>query len=314
MTQQEDETAELTEWRAPANLSAGEFRAAGHQLVDSIADFFESLAERPVTRAESAPEIRAILGDTKLPDHGTPAGELLDETARLLFDHSLHNGHPRFLGYITSSATPLGALADLLAASVNNNLGKWDLSPLASEIEAQTVRWIAEFIGYPAGCGGIMSSGGNMANFLAFVAARTAQAKWPIREQGVQGESRQLTVYGSRETHTWIEKAADVTGLGTDAIRWIETDTKQRMCTDALETQLDADIADGCIPFIVVGTAGNVSTGAVDPLAALADICRAPRAVVSRRRRLRCTGRGATRCSRRPGGARTRRFRRARPA
>jgi aromatic-L-amino-acid/L-tryptophan decarboxylase len=263
--------------RTPANLSAEEFRTAGHQLVDTIAEFFESLPERPVTRAETPAEIRTILNsmldENKLPETGKPANELLNETAELLFDHSLHNGHPRFFGYITSSATPLGALADMLAASINNNLGKWDLSPLASEIEAQSVRWIAELIGYPTNCGGIMSSGGNMANFLAFVAARKAQADWPIREHGLQGNSRQLTVYGSRETHTWIEKATDITGLGTDAIRWIDTDAEQRMCIDALEAQLDADIADGCTPFIVVGTAGNVSTGAIDPLAALADIC-----------------------------------------
>jgi glutamate/tyrosine decarboxylase-like PLP-dependent enzyme len=275
MTQQDD-SDQLNERHAPANLGADEFRAAGHQLIDTIADFYESLPERPVTRAETPAEIRALLGDAKLPDRGTAAGALLEETAQMLFDHSLHNGHPRFLGYITSSAAPLGALAELLAASVNSNLGKWDLSPLTSEIEAQTVRWIAELIGYPTGCGGIMSSGGNMANFLAFVAARKARADWPIREQGLyglHGKSQRLTAYGSRETHTWIEKATDVTGLGTDAIRWIETDAQQRMRTDALEERLDADIADGCIPFIVIGTAGNVSTGAVDPLAALADIC-----------------------------------------
>jgi len=272
----EDKNDPLADRRAPANLSADEFRAAGHRLIDTIAEFYESLPERPVTRAETPPEIRALLGDAKLPDQGTAPDALLEETAHWLFDHSLHNGHPRFLGYITSSATPLGALADLLAASVNNNLGKWDLSPLASEIEAQTVRWIAELIGYPTDCGGIMSSGGNMANFLAFVAARKAGANWPIREQGLHdqsGQSRRLTVYGSRETHTWVEKAADITGLGTDAIRWIETDAQQRMNTDALEARLDADIANGCIPFIVIGTAGNVSTGAVDPLMALADIC-----------------------------------------
>ena len=272
----EDDTDPSTDRHSAANMSADEFRAAGHRLIDTIAEFYESLPERPVTQAETPQEIRTLLGNGNLPDRGTAANELLEETAQRLFDHSLHNGHPRFLGYITSSATPLGALADLLAASVNNNLGKWDLSPLASEIEAQTVRWIAELIGYPADCGGLMSSGGNMANFLAFVAARKAGADWPIRDQGLHDrndKSRRLTVYGSRETHTWVEKAADVTGLGTDAIRWIETDAQQRMCADALETRLDADIADGCIPFIVIGTAGNVSTGAVDPLVALADIC-----------------------------------------
>lgn len=277
MTRQADEDSDVNARHAPANLSADEFREAGHRLVDEIAAFFESLPERPLTRAESPRQIRALLGDAGLPENGTPAGPLLEETARLLFDHSLHNGHPRFFGYITSSAAPLGALADMLAASVNNNLGKWDLSPLASEIEAQAVRWIAEFVGYTddhaRDCGGIMSSGGNMANFIAFIAARTAQADWPVREDGLGGKSKRLTVYGSRETHTWIEKAADITGLGTNAIRWIDTDSQQRMCTDALEAQIDADIANGCLPFIVVGTAGNVSTGAVDPLGALADIC-----------------------------------------
>ncbi len=276
MTQYDDDSAESLERHTPANLSADEFRTVGHQLIDTIAEFYDSLPQRPVTRAETASEIRKILGDKSLPEHGKPAGALLEETAQMLFDHSLHNGHPRFLGYITSSAAPLGALADMLAASINNNLGKWDLSPIASEIEAQTVRWIGEFIGYPEGSGGILSSGGNMANFLAFIAARKAQADWPIREHGLhdqQGQSRRLTVYGSRETHTWIEKAADIAGLGTDAIRWIETDERQRLRTDALEAQIDSDIANGCTPFIVVGTAGNVSTGAVDPLEAIADIC-----------------------------------------
>jgi aromatic-L-amino-acid decarboxylase len=271
-----DDTSLPIDRHAVANMSADEFRSAGHRLVDTIAEFYESLPERPVTRAETPREIRTLLGNGKLPDQGTAAETLLEETAQQLFDHSLHNGHPRFLGYITSSATPLGALADLLAASINNNLGKWDLSPLASEIEAQTVRWIAELIGYPTDCGGIMSSGGNMANFLAFVAARKAGADWPVRQQGLhdqKGKARHLTAYCSRETHTWIENAADVTGLGTDAIRWIETDAQQRMRPDVLEARLDEDIADGFIPFIVSGTAGNVSTGAVDPLVALADIC-----------------------------------------
>ena len=143
---------------AVADLPADEFRRAGHALVDAIADFYASLPERPVTRAEAPAEVRALLDDTPLPDQGRPAGELLEHTAQLLFDHSLHNGHPRFFGYITSSATPLGALGDLLAASVNNNLGKWDLSPLACEIEAQSCRWIAELVGYPTDCGGIMST------------------------------------------------------------------------------------------------------------------------------------------------------------
>jgi aromatic-L-amino-acid/L-tryptophan decarboxylase len=200
---------------------------------------------------------------------------LLEQTARLLFDHSLFNAHPRFFGYITSSPSPIGILGDFLASAVNANVGLFILSPAATEIEAQTVRWIAELIGYPADCGGLLVSGGNMANFVCFFAARQAKAGWNVREQGLVGEAgRRLRVYGSAETHTWIQKAADLSGLGVASIRWIATDSKLRMDVAALRRQLEADRAAGDVPCIVVGTAGSVSTGAVDPLREIAAVCR----------------------------------------
>src|SRR5512143_2717801 len=122
-------------------MTGDEFRAAGHRLVDEIAAFLETLSARPVTRDEAPRDVRRLL-PARLPAEGKRASDLLEEAAGLLFDHSLFNGHPRFLGYVTSSAAPIGALADLLAAAVNPNCGGWQLSPLASEIEAQTVRWI----------------------------------------------------------------------------------------------------------------------------------------------------------------------------
>jgi len=192
-----------------------------------------------------------------------------------LFEHSLFNGHPRFFGYITASPAPIGMLGDLLAAAMNPNVGAWTLSPAATEIEAQTVRWIAELIGYPADCGGLLVSGGNMANLVGFLAARAAMAGWDVREQGIGADPHpRLRVYGSAETHTWIQKAADVAGLGTASIRWIETDAQQRMDVAALRRHLDADVAAGDRPCLVVGTAGSVSTGAVDPLPEIAALCR----------------------------------------
>src|SRR5262249_4617379 len=171
--------------------------------------------------------------DGPLPEAGAEPGRLLEETARLLFDHSLLNGHPRFFGYITAPPAPIGILGDFLASAVNPNVGAWVLSPAATEIEAQTVRWIAELIGYPADCGGLLMSGGNMANFVGFLAARAAYAR-DVRTRGVAGADRRLRVYGSTETHTWIQKAADLAGLGTDSIRWIPTDARQRMDLEAL--------------------------------------------------------------------------------
>jgi aromatic-L-amino-acid decarboxylase len=258
---------------SPLAISSDEFRVAGHQLVDRLADFFDSLATRPVTRGESPSAIREALDAARLlPREGSAPGPLLDRAAGLLFDHSLFNAHPRFWGYVTSSAAPIGALGELLASSVNANCGAWLLSPMASEIEAQTVRWIAEMIGYSAGCGGLFVSGGNMANIVCFLAARQAKAGWDVRTKGMGGQ--RLRVYCSKETHTWIQKAADIAGLGTDAIRWIRTDGDMRIDLSELREQIRKDLEAGDKPVMVVGTAGSVSTGAVDPLAELAALSR----------------------------------------
>jgi len=143
--------------RSPVVMSSEEFRSAGHRLVDRIADFIHSLPQRPVTAGESPAVVREALDAGRgLPEQGADAGELLERAAELMFDHSLFNGHPRFFGYITSSPAPIGMLADFLAAAVNPNVGSWRLGPVATEIEAQTVRWIAELLGYPTTCGGLL--------------------------------------------------------------------------------------------------------------------------------------------------------------
>lgn len=260
----------------PLRMSADEFRRTGHALVDTIAAFLESIPERPVTPGESPGEIRRALDSAaRLPDAGSDTATLLDDASRLLFDHSLLNGHPRFFGYITSSPSPIGMLAELLASAVNSNVGAWRLSPMASEIEAQTIRWIAELVGYPISCGGLLVSGGNMANMVGLFAARAAAAEWDVRAHGVAAEgARPMRVYASRETHTWLQKASDLSGLGTDSVRWIDTDDELRMDVAALHAAIERDRAAGELPMMVVGTAGSVSTGAVDPLGEIAELCR----------------------------------------
>ena len=260
---------------APIDMSPADFRAAGHDLIDAIADFLTSLPERPVGPGETPAEVRRVLGNAPLPEEGTSPRRLLEEIANLMFEHSLFNGHPRFWGYITSSAAPIGALADLLAAAVNPNVGGWLLSPMASEIEAQTIKWIAELIGFPSDCGGLLVSGGNVANFVGFLVARRMKLGEDVRTKGMMKlDGRQPIVYCSKETHTWIEKAADQFGIGTNAIRWIATNEKLQMDSDALRMQIDKDKADGYAPFLVVGTGGSTAVGAVDDLPELAEICR----------------------------------------
>ena len=260
---------------APVALDAAAFRALGHRLVDQIAGFLESLPRGPVTRDESPSAVRDVLElSGPLPESGTDPAALLERTAQLLFDHSLLNGHPRFFGYITAPPAPIGVLADFLASAVNANVGAWRLGPAASEIESQVVRWIAELIGFPVDCGGLLVSGGNMANFVCFLAARAAKADRDVGTCGIGGGSaRRFRVYSSTETHTWIQKVTNITGLGTDSIRWIETDTHLRMDVATLRRRIESDQARGDLPLIVVGTAGSVSTGAVDRLLEIRGIC-----------------------------------------
>ena len=258
----------------PLDLTPEAFRALGHELIDRIADHFDELPHRKVTSCAAPATVREAIGDESLPREGKAAAELLDHAARVLFEYSLFDGHPRFWGYVISSASPTGALADLLAAAVNPNIGGYMLSPVGTEIEAQAIRWVAELLGYPVTCGGLFVSGGNMANFIGVLVARRVKAPWDVREAGIVG-GPQLTMYASRETHTWIQKAADLFGLGLAGLRWVPVDGEQRMDVAALEQMIAEDRAAGKHPFLVVGTAGTVSTGAIDPLVRLADLCAA---------------------------------------
>jgi glutamate/tyrosine decarboxylase-like PLP-dependent enzyme len=256
-------------------IGKAEFQKIGYELIDRISEFFDEVSDKPVTTSKSPKELQKVLGNLSLPEKGLPAAELLSSTTKLLFDHSLFNGHPKFFGFITSSAAPIGALADLLASSVNANVGGQILSPMATEIEKQTIKWLAEFIGVSQEYGGVLVSGGNMANFTAFLAARTAKAPKNIKEDGLSNTSKKLITYCSKSTHTWIDKAAILFGHGTKSIRWIPTDTSNKMDNNILEQTIKDDLKEGQKPFMVVGTAGDVSTGVVDDLEAIAATCKA---------------------------------------
>ncbi|MBZ5859563.1 pyridoxal phosphate-dependent decarboxylase family protein [Flavihumibacter profundi] len=259
---------------SPIEISKKDFRKMGYKMIDSIADFIDTIDEQPVTLGETPEQLQKILGTVSLPEDGSAPDKILSKAKELLFRHSLLNGHPKFLGYITSSAAPIGALADLLAASINPNVGAQVLSPMATEIEKQTIRWLAEFIGVSPNYGGILVSGGNMANFTGFLAGRTAKAPKNIKEEGISGAPARLVIYCSKTTHTWVEKAAVLFGLGLNAIRWIPADAHNKMDNTLLEQAIKTDLEKGCKPIMVIGTAGDVSTGAVDDLKAIAAICK----------------------------------------
>jgi aromatic-L-amino-acid/L-tryptophan decarboxylase len=260
--------------QSPAELSPADFRAIGHELIDRVADFLTTLPDRPVAPASTPREMHARLGTgDRVPANGEDAKTIAKHAADLVIANSTFNGHPRFFGYITSSASPIGALADMLAASVNPNCGAWALSPVATEIEKQSVKWIADLIGYPGDSGGLLVSGGNMANMVCLIAAIRAQADWDVRALGVAA-GKSIRIYASAEVHTWLQKGADTCGLGTNAVRSVPVDGALAMDVSALGRMIAEDRAAGHRPAVVIGTAGSVSTGAIDPLPEIAALCR----------------------------------------
>src|SRR4051812_17891924 len=203
---------------SPIEISREDFTKIGYRLIDTIADFYASINKRSVTTAETPKQIQPVLGNASLPDNGASVEGIVSSACDLLLNHSLLNGHPKFFGYITSSPTQIGALADLLAAAINPNVGANILSPMATAIEKQTVKWLAELIGVSPTYGGILVSGGNMANLTAFLAARSAKAPKNIKEDGLANTIEQMVFYCSKATHTWVDKAAVLFGHGSKAI------------------------------------------------------------------------------------------------
>ena len=211
-----------------------------------------------------SPELLATL-DLPLPESGIDVVEALDEAAEAL-DQSLAQSRPRYLAYIGSSGLEIGALADLLAHSYDPNLALH--AGAATLIEAQALRWTAEFVGFPL-AGGSFTSGGTVSNVTALAAAR---------ERAVPG-SRQVgtpasaVAYCSADAHYSIVRAIELLGIGSDNLRAVPIDEHRRMRTDALDSMIRSDLAAGLTPIAVVATAGTTLTGAIDPLDAIADIC-----------------------------------------
>ena len=211
--------------------------------------------------------VRALLR-APLPEDRTPVFEALDDAYRIL-DESIAQPRPRYFAFIGSSGLPIGVIADALASCFDVNLARY--AAAATEVERQAVRWLAEFVGYPAG-GGVFTSGGTVSNLTALAAARE-RALPGSRLHGVA--TRPGAFYASGEAHYSVQRAVELLGLGSDALRKLPMDERHRLDPAALAEALDRDRADGITPIAVVASAGTTLTGAVDPLDAVAEVCAA---------------------------------------
>lgn len=255
-----EETLDPEDWDA--------LRALGHRMVDDILTYLETVRTRPVW--QPVPEDVKAHFKLPLPIEGERAEDVYEEFLRYVLPHPMGNIHPRFWGWVIGTGTPSGVLAEMLAAGMNPNMGGGDHLPI--RVELQVLEWCKQMMGFPSDASGILVSGGSMANLVGLTVARNARAGFDVGTEGVHASPQRLTLYGSRETHSSIQKAVEMLGLGSDSLRQIPVDADYKIDIQALLAAISSDRARGDKPFCIVGNAGTVNTGAVDDLNRLADI------------------------------------------
>ncbi len=259
--------ADAHETLDPTDLDG--LRALAHQMVDDAFDDVTRLPERPVW--QPLPEALAPSFETPAPHQGSGAAAAYERYRTEVQPYLMGNDHPRFWGWYMGNGTMVGALGAFLAAVANPNLGGGNHA--AVRVEQQVVRWCAELLGFPLDAGGLMVSGASMANLVGWTVARHVHAGVDVRTEGVAAMPEPLVAYASVEVHSCHKRAAEVLGLGSHALRLMPTDGAYRIDVGALRRADHEDRAAGRKPFLVIGNAGTVNTGAVDDLDALADLC-----------------------------------------
>lgn len=254
------------------DISTEALEALSSQTLALVSEYFENIAELPVFPEVSGGETTLRLG-RELPREGEPIAKLLND-CRAILDRSRHNGHPRFFGYVASPATAPGAFADLIASTLNANVTSWRSGPAATEVERLVVRWLGSLVGFSEDAHGLLTSGGSLANLTALLIALRTKSATNAARAGLWQAGPPMTVYASDQIHLSLAKAADILGIGRDQVRLIESDDAFRLNVKALRAAIRKDIKNEFKPFCVVGSAGTVNTGAIDPLSEIAGVAK----------------------------------------
>jgi aromatic-L-amino-acid decarboxylase len=255
---------------SPLDLDRETMRQLGRRVADLVADHLATLREQPVQRSLGRREAQALVA-TPAPEDGRPFDELLQLLQDRVFPYHAREPHPRFLGYIPSCPTFPAVLGDWLATGFNFFAGVWPVAAGPNALELQVLDWFRDWVGMPPGTGGLLTSGGSAATLTAVVAARHATA-------GEDGRRLpQLVMYTSDQAHSSVARAAWIAGIPRHQVRLVASDEELRIRVEALEAAMTRDREAGLLPFLVVATAGSTSTGGVDPLGEIADLCEAQR-------------------------------------
>ena len=242
------------------------FRTLAHQMLDDMLNYTQHIHTRPVWQ----PLPDALKATLRKPLSEKTLEQTHHEFMTMMLPYAVGNAHPRFMGWVHGGGTPVGMLAEMLAAGLNANLGGRNQAPV--EVERQVMRWVRDLFQFPDTASGIFVTGTSMANFIGCLCAKTRELGISTRKEGV-GDSPNLTAYTSTAAHISIAQALDMSGIGTNALRKITVNTQHEMDITQLEKAIADDKAAGKRPFLVVATAGTVDVGAIDNLDAIANLC-----------------------------------------
>src|SRR5215475_6015994 len=259
MTREPEQTLDPASW--------AELRQLGHRMVDDMVDYLAELRDRPVW--SKLPEQARLRFREPAPELGRGPVAAYEDFLDLVRPYVTGNAHPRFWGWVCGNGTGLSMLAEMLAAGINSSVDGFD--DAGTQVEMQVIDWCKSLIGYRPEASGLLLSGCSMANFVGLAVARNTLAGLDVKAAGLSGGPA-LTVYGSTQTHSSVQRAVQLLGLGTQALRRLPVDADYRVDLGAVEAAVERDRAAGHRPMCIVGTAGTVNTGAVDDLHGLADI------------------------------------------
>ena len=257
-----------------SDMSAAEFRKHGYAVIDWIADYLANPEKWPVLPGVRPGDVRHALPQSP-PPRGEPMDAILEDFKRVIVPATTHWNHPAFMAYFANSSTAAGVLGEALTAALNVNAMLWRTGPAATELEMLTLDWLRQMLGLPADFFGAIADTASSNTLYALAAAREMHPELRIREQGMAAriDLPPVFIYCSQEAHSSVDKAVMTLGFGLSALKKIPTDNSLSMDAKALAQTVDGDRRAGAIPLAVVATVGTTSTTAVDPVAAIADIC-----------------------------------------
>ena len=255
-----EETLDPADWES--------LKILGHEMLDDMLDYLRDIRKQPAW--QPIPTDVKLKFKASLPREGQDRKEIYQEFKENILPYPLGNIHPRFWGWVVGNGTSFGALAEMLAATMNPNCGGGD--HVANYVENQVIEWSKEMLGFDPDASGILVSGASMANFIGLTVARNKKAGYDIKAKGLRASSKDLLFYGSIEMHNSIDKAINLLGLGTNSLRKIPVNNNFEIQVDMLRKAIEADIKAGFKPICIIGCVGTVNTGAIDSLNELANL------------------------------------------